>query len=967
MPQQPTPVGISPEGRSQPQIDYSRGTRQHQRETGSSRTGNAAYGAQTHAVMDPEMKLVGFETGFQDSGRLVIGWIVDGTAIANAYRVQVEKGTCPVVATALSQSSAVPIGATTINSYAPGTCVVMMHHDKTRQGIILGALPDVLDTEEQARHPYVTLASRKRVDDCHKKYIKQKFGGQILDWSNWRPFDGTLGGEWGAVSTTGLAITLDDFMAQISVNEACGVFAFYHDSFLRVAGQSLQVWTAGSEREAIMDQAEYNDYQGYNAYPWEAAGLIEPGQEVIKQFEKDSYLCPEGRPYYGRWEPYNAYQQPYHRTQHFYGYLGQGGRNVLHAPPEGVPRWTYMAGEKGSEGQIYESAINTQTGSKRECNKGDDIDYTPMELKPCMGFHEDNVAMDGRRFIASAKGITFAKRMLLPMPTRIRRPEDPQGDDADKNYKAGGKSGKGPDHEITGDLATNGDHPHLQRASCLLDLHGYLFNYAGLHPFHWHTKDYKLWQQSEIKYADERVYNHKVPDYNILKGKMYLPQPEPKELYVDHRYKKQKFYESECFVSLLDDGSVVIGDGYGSEIKMSAGCLVLSAPGDVWIKSGRSSQIWSGADCIIRSVDDIDMSTTNKNIRIKSEQNIMMLAGNDEKKPGGVLIESRAPSPTYQFEECGDKVVMGGIVLRAPKAEVVGLAERVYLRTGGGGSETIKAGSITLDAGRGESEIITKSKNMYQYVGMEGKIYQFFRDGIEDEVKKANSFSKDFTLLCGPIGCNADLILGGFGLFKKSIVVGSEKEPPHHIFTTAAAKGLTQVAPCDSDCHDKIEPALDAIIKLIEETLPKTADDIEEQWLDKLFYEEGRPGNARTMDIMEFSFRTDEQYKIPDFLLFEDRWQQMARLFGKLDKTWTEKKVKNVSCPNGTWPFPGGQFLEDPNGMALTGYNILTSDGEGLYDADRGAQGSLSGPYRDPKFKELQKQKINGNYPIIGR
>ena len=938
-----------PEGLSQTQTDYSRYTRQHERVTGASRTGSAAHGAQTHPVLDPEMKLVGFETGFQDSGRLVIGWIVDGTAIANAYRVQVEKGTCPVVATALSQSSAVPIGATTINSYAPGTCVVMMQHDKTRQGIILGALPDVLDTEEQARHPYITLASRKRVDDCHKKYIKQKFGGQILDWSNWRPFDGTLGGEWGAVSTTGLAITLDDFMAQISVNEACGVFAFYHDSFLRVAGQSLQVWTAGSEREAIMDQAEYNDYQGYNAYPWEAAGLITPapagiGQGVIKQFEKDSYLCPEGRPYYGHWEPYNAYQQPYHRTQHFYGYLGQGGRNVLHAPPEGVPRWTYMDGPQGDEGQVYESAINTQTGSKRQCSKGDDIDYTPMELKPCLGLHEDNIAMDGRRFIASAKGIIFAKRMLLPMPTRIRRPEDPQGDDADKNYKAGSKSGKGPDHEITGDLATSGDHPHLQRASCLLDLHGYLFNYAGLHPFHWHTKDYKLWQQSEIEYGGQRVYNHKVPDYNILKGKMYLPQPEPKELYVDHRYKKQKFYESECFVSLLDDGSVVIGDGYGSEIKMSAGCLTLSAPGDVWIKSGRSSQIWSGADCIIRSVDDIDMSTTNKNIRIKSEQNIMMLAGNDEKKPGGILIESRAPSPVYQFEECGDNVVFGGIVLRAPKAEVVGLAERIYMRSGGGDSKTIKPGTITLDAGRGEADIVTKSKNMYQYVGQNGKIYQFFRDGIEGEVKRANSFSRDFTLLCGPIGCNADLIIGGFGLFKKSIVVGSVQERPHHIFTTAAAEGLQFVAPCDQDCGDRIEPALAQIEQLITEELPDAGDQIEEQYLKTLFYADGRPGNGRIMDIMEFSFRTDEQYKIPDFLLFEDRWQQMARLYGEPSKTWTEKKVKNVSCGE-TWPFPGKQFLEDPNGMAMVdGYSIVTSDGTGLYHAERGAQGTRAGP-----------------------
>ncbi len=955
---QPIPVGAKPISPASHLDDKTLHTRILQNATlYASRTGGSAYGAQLQPVADPNQKLIAYETGFQDSGRIYIGWIMDGTPLANAYRVHLEKGNSPIIATALSSTSQSFLGATAINSFVPGTCVMVMVHDKSTKGVIIGAVPDVLDSGRRAVHPYISQASRKRVDDCHKLHLKQPQSGQISDSSGWRPYDGTLASEWGAITTTGLAITLDDFMAQLSVNEFCGVYGFYHDSLLRLAGYQLQLWTAGHERDAFMDQAEYNDIQGYTAFPWEAMGLLEPGTSGVQEYEPDAYQCPTGKPFYAHWENKNVYQQPYHRTQYFYGYLGQGGRSVLHAPPEGVNIWTYEKGDAGAgPSKVYEAS----TGGG--CSGGgSDKSDTTMELKPCIGLHEDNVAMDGRRFIASAKGIVLSKRMLLPMPTRIRRPEDVKGDDAENNYKACGKTGKGPDHEITGDFETGDEHPHLQRASAVLDLHGYLFNYAGLHPFHWHTKDFKLWQQSELKHAK---YNHKSPDFSILKSKMYLPQPQPKQIKVDHRYKTQKFYESESSISLLEDGSVVITDGYGSEIKMSAGCLTLSAPGDVWIKSGRSSQIWSGADCIVRAVDDVDISTTDKNVRIKAEQNLFMLAGNDSsEKEGGVLIESRAKSPIYKFEECGDDVIFGGIVLRAPKAEVVGLGERIYLRTGGGGS-SIKPGNITIDAGKGEADLVTKSNNMYNYVGRNGQILQFFRQSADDDTKKANSFSKDFTLLCGPIGSDRDIILGGNVLCKGSVICGDSNS---HIFTGLAAKGMMFVAPCDGDCAGIVLPALDTIKQLVEQTLPKLGDTIDDQMLEQLWYGSGRPGNAKTMDEMEFSFRTDEQYKIPDFLLFEDRWQQMARLYGKSSdvKKWTEKPVKNKAC-GPTYPFPGKKWLES-DGFAMVDYNIVTGDAEGLRDRDRGNQGTLAEEYKKPKFKEIKKKKINGEYPIIGR
>lgn len=965
------PVSItpnSPSSSSSSQPDPTMFVRMLQKEV-FSRLGGAAFGAQTTAVSDPNGRFATLDTGFQSSGRLCIGWIMDATVIANAYRVHLEKGTAPIVAVPVSTTSQGYIGATAITTYLPGTCVVVMTHDKLSQGFILGVVPDILRGGSAAIHPYISQVSRKRVDDCHKKHIKQPNAGGVSDWSAWRPYDGTQAGEWGAVTSTGMAVTLDDFLVQMAVNEFCGVFGFYHDQLLRVAGYNMQTWTAGHERDAFMDQAEYNDIQGYSPFPWEAMGALNPATDIVQPYSPSTYQNPTGKPYYASWENKYEYQQPYHRSQRFYGYLGQGGRSVLHAPPENVDIWTYTPGPKGEQGKIYGyDDADSQGTAKPALDPGVDKISTGMELKPCVGLHEDNVGLDGRRFIASAKGITLAKRILLPMATRTRRPEDPDGDDATTNYKPASYKGEGPDHNITGDLQTGTEQPHLQRASAILDLHGYLFNYAGVHPFHWHAKDFKIWEQSTLEYAE---FNSHVPAYTSLQGSMYLEQPPSKQIKVDHRYGPQTFYESESFVSMLEDGSVVIGDGYGAEIKLAGGSITIAAPGDIWLKSGRHAQLWTGGDCIIRANDSVDISTTENSVRIKSEKHVMVMAGNEEAgTPGGILLESRSSGDNYKFDECGDKVEFSGVVLRAPNSNVVNVGQHIYLRTGGGGS-SITPGNITIDAGRGEADIVTKSNNIYQYVGQGGAIQQFFRTSSDDSSKKANYFSRNYTLLCGPLGCDADIVASGSALFKGSVICSDG-----HIFTGGAAKGNYFVAPCKGDCKDKVEPALTTIREYVDTILPKAGDQFDKEYLQAIWYADNKAGNTTTLDNMQFSFRTDEQYFKKDgqpgdsdfkFMLFEDRWQQNARLYGDVPKTWTEKSVTSKICGK-TWPFPGGKWLEDSEeGFATVDHTIVEKSGDGLRDKDRGEQGTLNDAYSQPKFADIQKKKLNGTYPIVGR
>lgn len=924
----------------------------------SSRTGNAAYGAQVQAVSDPYNKLVGFKTGFQDTGRMVMGYIVDGTAIANCYKVFVEKGRAPVIAAAASGTSHVCFGASAINTYAPGTPVILMLHDKIGQAFIVGAVPSVIDVGIRAYHDYISQASRKRADDCHKKYIKMPINGQMVDWSGWRPFDATLASEWGAISTTGIGVSVDDFMFRASVNEFCGVYGFYHDSLLRVAGYNMQVWTAGSERDAYMDQAECNDTSGYSPYPWEALGLLNSGSDAVEEYQPRDYQTTKGKPYYSHWENKHEYQQPYHRTQQFFGYLGQGLRTVVHAPPEGLDRWTYKPAQgSSSPAPAYDSDITSSDGLSPDTGGGGADKLKSHQEKPVFGLSEQNTALDGRHFITSAKGVVIAKRILLPVPQRLRRPESGEGDDTDQEYKAASKFGGGPEHKITGDIKTTDEkHPNLQRAAAVLDLHGYLFNYAGLHPFYWHAKDYKTWEQSELTYAQT---NQKIPIFSELQGSMYLRQEEPKQFKIDHRYNQQNFYETECFMSLLEDGSVVIGDGYGAEIRMSGGCIFLSAPGDVWLKSGRDVQMWSGSDTVVRAKNSVDISTTEKNVRIKSEKNVLVLAGNSEQE-GGILLESRGKTPTYDFEKPGDDVRFSGVVLRAVESNIVSLSREMYLRAGANADEP---GSITLDAGKGKGDIITKSQALYNYVAENGEIMHFFQGNPEAPVEKTNMFRKDFTLMCGPLGLDKDIILNGNVLCSGKLGFLATEG---HIVTKGSAKGNKFVSPCDGDCSKEVNDGINKIRDLIDKELPQTGTNVQETYLGSLWYDAKQAGNDDVIKIMEFSFRTDDQYNVEDFVLYEDRWQQMARIGGSEPEKWTEKPViTKVDGPS--WPFPGKKWLIEEPAYTEQNLKIAEKQGGGFRDKDRGTAPGLTGAYSQPEFESNSPKTLNGNYPIIPR
>lgn len=920
-------------------------------------TSSAGFNSGRNAIKDPLSSVVNFANGLTTlTNQIAYGLILDGSALVNCYRVSLESG-IEVVATPLMTGSSGCIGASPMNTYMPGTRVVVSLNSRDGLSTILGAQASPTELVMQAVHDYISPFSRQRVDACHKKFLQQKDAGGFANLNHARPLDATHASEWGAISTTGGAVFLDDFMLRASINEVCGLYAFYHDSLLRLTGYNFQFWTGGHEREGFVDQGEYNEYQGYTPYPWENLGCLKNTVTPIQQYEPQNYLNSFGQPWYTRWENKHEFAQPYHRTIDFYGYLGQGHRRIVQAPPDEIERWTYD-GTTGTEpARPFDSAQQGGQGG----GKGPKKETNKTVTKPSATLAEQNVGLDGRIYFSSAKGITLLKRVLLPSINRSKRPENvDSGDDAFKNYKAAGLLGSGPQHLITGDIqTTNADYPNMQRAAAVMDLHGYLFNYAGIHPFYWHANDYKTWEQTTHQKAK---VNQRVPTFSSLRREMYLSEIAPKKIRIDHRYEEQNYYESESFISLLDDGGIVIGDGYGAEIRMTGGCVFISAPGDVWLKGGRDVQTWAGNDAIIKANKSIDVSATSESVRVKAEKHLMLLGGNEKATTGGVLIESKTRGIEYDFSQPGDDTRFNGILLMAPSANVVTHSKSLYLKTGSDNGAVERGGHIMVDSQNGEQDMIVRSRNFYHYLEQAGSLFHFF--GQDDETQKANYFRKDFSLLSGRLATERDFIAGGGILCEGNILVAKG-----HIATEQATRmTFPVVAPLKEDDQNKIKDAIKSLRTAIDTDIPDAANDIRDNVIQVSWLDDKRAGNEDELVFMGFSFRTDENYGVDKFELHEDRWQQLARLGNQKTDTWTETGVKINVAPFITYPFPGKKWLTDEAVYKEQDLNIAEFKEDGFRDKDRGSAPALDEAYKQPKFKEPAAGKnIDGNYPIIPR
>ena len=915
--------------------DVERGLRRKDYRDGGNHFSKVGPINQAWPVSDPGQQAAATIFSFHQNMRPVLGVITDVYAIASCYRVYVEKGMAPLMCTYMNDSNVGATGAKRITTLQAGTpVVIMLHRHFLNYGLIIGVLPLATTASNKALVETISAASRQRIDGAHATAIKKEESSYITDWRGGRPID-AISGELGWISETGLRVVVDSFMLQCAVGEMCGIFGFYHDQLLRVCGYNLQERTAGYERESFNDQDELMDIEGWAGYPWEQLAMFGRGAPHTQRSDQQWQL---DEPHYANLEPQDDWMQAWHRERQFHCYLGQGSKHIVQARPSEASTSDYFAYEGSSTGLVEPQFV---------------------------GLFDRSVGFDGHSHEASAKGFSRVKRMPIVSPVRKRRPEQPSingtpaGDD-ETNYKASGALGGGPDHTITGDLEVqSSDVPELSRVAGLLDFHAYIFNYSGIHPFFWHDKDWTVHQESELDHVSG--YGPEIPNYSSLCGQMYLDSAPTESIHIDDRYGNQTFYHNECGYEFAADGSVTLFDGWGSTIVMANGHIILSAAADIWLKSGRDVIQWAGFDAITRAQNSIDLTATKKDIRIATGKNMQLLAGNTGM--GGILLESRAKSATYDFEKCGEEVVSSGVILRAPNSQVVSWAKDVYLRTGGGFSAgKVQEGDIVLDASKGARDITTHASRMTHF--MRNSLRLIYNLG--PVTLGGHEFALNQSVLGGQLCVGGAVEVVGQVLARDSFV--SERG---HIITAQAAGGAEHVASLEGvqlgraaarlrTCENKGKEG--TVTAGASGPSASSGTALYQSSLQTPFYDSQKAGNDNTIEKAEVSLRSAMEYKTTDFKVYEDRWQQQDRVGPNGAKFWVEKAV---TCHGDeTYPYPGKEAYESSAlyEQDLTIFEITGTQGK---SKDRGEDGDLEDTYAAPKYGMPTPTSLKDKYRVV--
>jgi hypothetical protein len=566
-------------------------------------------------------------------------------------------------------ASMIPIGARDLSVLVPGAVVLCWISDKY-YAVIISVLTSPMGSSQMVWPDSLVAVGHAGLfaDSAHNQLITAgETANGFLDFSAGGPID-SLPGDWGHLNELGMGFFLGRLMAFMRAGELCKFEMHYADMLARLYAYNWQHYTAGSEDEAFDDEGEWTRIRGFSPYPWEAAGV---GDDYTGAFNKSDSLEPKNALDRFGLEPGDdktvmPLQGSFVRYKEFEGFLGDLRRRfvvMLNKPDGNVPRRLY--GRKKSD---------------------------PAQYK---GLLEEVIGLDGGYLLRSAKGIGFEKTIWIPVPEEAYPRDNPNGD---HDFMAAGK-----DMTFTEYPAQASPGAALAR---IRDEQSHDLNKRRSEPLNQRDKDW-LFRDDTVaangaistpgNYANEQPPLSAYSSYEQA-----LPAPATEEV-APTGARTSQYYQGKAFMGILPDGSILLRDAYGSEIRLCGGNIELSCPGDVSIRNGRTLQVWGGRDVILKAHKSLELSSANSNVRIKAENNLEVLGGNNGS--GGVLIESRSPLNTTGFQNIGDSASFGGLILKNSKGTVGIWGAGLYLNsmtsgvvidaagnTGGNGNFVVYAG-----------------------------------------------------------------------------------------------------------------------------------------------------------------------------------------------------------------------------------------------------------------------------------
>ena len=793
----------------------------------------------------------------QSEGRIGLGTIIKAMPYARCYEIQVFGAHTQGFLMSAGSSLDGGQGATEVGTLLPGVSVICFQ-SKSTSIFILGTLPQLVTNANLSYADFITRQTGVGVvEDIHNRELSRDYG--IQNRSAGMPGD-NVPGDWGSVNQVGGGVLVTQFMTMLKAGDTCGVWAFYFDQLLRVYGYNLEEFTSFTERVRFNDEGEAHDVEYGAKFPWEALGTNDPTDAFDDK--KASWTADDmnGRNVRNPIEPKKEDQTGLWRHHTYRGFLGDLEQEyVTKAHPDYNDDPVSFA--DNAEGVTYSGLLHVVKGA------------------------------DGAYMVRSAKELIFIKYPLIPVPQQMAPPDHHDNGDWHTNYKASGTFGAGPDpkEQKAWDWGDEDKQPDI-RSGSLLDYLAYKFNWYHVANFTEHKKDWRLPEEKDVVDAGagfpERGTIDKVKILSLQKN-FWADIPKDFEVDIDHRMAGVKYYEGMSCIAMLDDGTVMFEDAWGSQIIMSRGNITFAPAGDLICRPGRGMTVWSPGDLVLRSAKSVDITSSTKDVRIKAEGNMHILAGNGEDY-GGILLESRADNSTQSYDDVvGTDVQSSGVVIKCKNSAFVTWATDIYLSVQK--LDQKAAGIFYLDADDGNSNIIVKSKEFLEM------LTSFHVINFAD-TSDAYYFGKDAAIIdaqiCivdgGAIMLDGPMIAQGFvggGSF------GHDGDEPLEVIPGTSGK----IGDYISDAKDAIDAVGDNLTQRVSAIDDKARNDP-----DGLL-------NSAVVKKIGFSLRNDEQYGLQDdFKLRAARWQQYIEDDGN---TWEEPAV---TAPTGepTFPHPGRKWTE---------------------------------------------------------
>ena len=756
--------------------------------------------------------------------------------------------------------------------YAPGTPVIIMdtpgHGDagsRAQYFDIIGALTGI--TASQALSPcdssdllcgagYLfdkihSFLPDQRTDKCRPVAAG---GGVNID---------ALSGEESVVAPLGPGWLVGLALAYLRASERCGIWMFRLDEHLRAVAKSMEVQTMAREVLDVYDDGEVSVIERVAFVPWEALGAFEPG--VATGVLSDSkFNDPKNSPKEFPIKTVEVDQVSVFRSMVLKGYLGdlQDSFTVLPVGAKGI----------------------SKAGGAPEVLQG--------------VFREIRSA-DGSYTVQSAKGIHFEKYPLIQVPVELRAPGDPEGD-TPENYKASGVYGAGATQERKDFKPENNGCPG-DRGILGLARHGAYISKAALQTLRAHKKDWRVQNESEVPFAKLGLRGTftRAAGFGVDPKAMWMELPMHIEQPVQSgRWASTRYYAGRSAIDLWDDGSVVLEDAWGSQVIMAGGNIALTCPGDIIMAPGRSVITMAPQDIVQRAGNSVDITATRRDVTIKAEVNCKVIGGNSGAR-GGVIIDNRSQSQSFDYQQNGEKTDVAGLVLRSSGAVGI-LGDRVSVMSDGElafQASKIYGTGVTMhfEAATEFNVVLGDTSQLVKDIGK--KVSYVFKQNIcllgtggAPEIIAGGKVVVDGGVeVRGALACGGAMQVGGSSTFAGGITSTSAQN-------TEMSAGSAQAI--RADINKRIKEVMDTQVKKAMENIVTLRTRIAEllnkasTYFSKVDVKAYAKGSLRTPK----DYRTDGP---KGFILAQWRWQTYLQGSGG---TWEETKVRGNAGETTPWP-----------------------------------------------------------------